>query len=863
MKYLRHYQVSGVEGVSKEFRAGNKNVILCIATAGGKTACAMEMIRRSLINGKKCLFLSDRNLLIKQFAAEADDWSIEYGKITANGFSNRHAPFQIASKDTFASYYLRRKIAELPHFDFVSVDEVHRAGAVTWKKVLAAYPKAFKVGLTATPVRPDGHDLAPEWQALVCPVQPSQLLAEGFLVPAECYAPTFPDLTGVRRDGDGDYNKKDLERVMNRNNMVGDAFTWWKRLGQDRQTIVYGVGINHCIALRDEYLKAGVKAVHVNGTSTEEELEDAFGAFKDGKIKVLFSADLITEGADLPICSCIQIIRPSKSLRLVLQMYGRGLRIHPESQKVDCRFIDHCLDEKTEILTKRGFVERSVIKDDDMVAAMDIKDGSVSWQPILERIDREIGNGEKMFEANGPSVDIRVTGNHRIVHKRAQTVHNHWTGEWSLAEAEDLSKTRSRFRIPVSGVQKSEGLQLSDDEIRFIGWFMTDGHLNSHGTIVIAQASHQPQLVDLMQCIKGCGFDYNSVEREPSPNALSRNKHTYIFIPKGTCAARPKRGWVKLLPYIDKDFSPALEDLDERQFEILLHAIHLGDGCKDRLPGSYRIVKGNPVFADRLQSMCVRRGFRCNIHTRQVPEDQSGRNVIQRKPIFTLNIKKMSEITLHGINPVGGQTSLKESSVVSGERVWCVRNQLGTLVTRRNGKIAIVGNSGVILLHGLPNQDIPWTLDPNSGKIEAKREKARQEGALPTPVVCPKCFTMYQNLPACPACGHKAERRGRPIKNKPGTLVKVDKSVDGKPKLGVDYNRIWMQCLAIACNRRGGNFSMAAAIFRQRTNCVPWQLELNLKMFPPEDEFGKRNWSMPIADAYPGFVRKKKEGMVV
>lgn len=338
---LRPYQELGINQISSSFQSGNKRVILCMATGSGKSKTAMRIVQRTLERKKRVLFLCDRNLLVDQFAAEAREWNLDHGVIRKGGFDNRLANFVIASKDTFASIYLRRKRFEPPPYDLIIPDECHRGSAPTWQKVFELYPSAYRVGLTATPIRPTGASLGPEYQDIVCPIKPSELRQQGYLVSAKCFSPSFPDLRGVRRGADGDYNRSDLEKVMNRKNMVGDVVGWWKRLAVDRPTITYGVSIKHSIALRDNYLKEGIKAVHIDGKSSDEELIDAFNAFREQRIKILCCADLLTEGIDLPLCSCIQIVRPTKSLRLALQMYGRAMRPHDATEKIDMLVIDH------------------------------------------------------------------------------------------------------------------------------------------------------------------------------------------------------------------------------------------------------------------------------------------------------------------------------------------------------------------------------------------------------------------------------------------------------------------------------------------------------------------------------------------
>ena len=79
------------------------------------------------------------------------------------------------------------------------------------------------------------------------------LIARGYLVPTLCYAPVDPDLRGVRTQA-GDYAVGQLESRMNTDQLVGDIVSHWYRLGQNRPTVVFAVGVAHSIHLRDEFL---------------------------------------------------------------------------------------------------------------------------------------------------------------------------------------------------------------------------------------------------------------------------------------------------------------------------------------------------------------------------------------------------------------------------------------------------------------------------------------------------------------------------------------------------------------------------------------------------------------------------------
>ena len=825
---LHPFQLDLFDRVRAARAAGKRIIVVQGATGAGKTVWASYVVKGAAEKGSKVLFMAHRRRLVDQISEKLIDFQISHGVFMRGEEKNKNALVQVASRDTLLSRCVRNEWVGLPAADLVICDEAHHCSPESeYRRILENYPQATILLLSATPVCPDGNGLGPWAQAIECAAPTSQLVKDGYLVPLRCYAPDRKLRNGKARRG-----------------IAGDLVESWKSYAEGLPTVLFVSRIQHSLDAVQAFNDACVPAIHVDANTPDDVRDKAFDDVASGKIKVVSNVGIITEGVDVPALACCVLYCEVGGRVKLLQAAGRIMRRFPG--KTHGVLIDHCLDERTEILTRRGFVGRTEINDADEVAAMDLQTGLISWQPILSRIDRELLPHESVYEVEAPSLDLRVTGNHRIVCKKPQTIHNLWSRCWSLCNAESLASYGCRFRIPVSGVQEASGVPLSDDELRFIGWFLTDGNLHRQ-CVGIGQAEHPSRLRELESCLAGCGFDYRRVERKPTK--LSRKPFFFYSIPKGTCPARPRNGWAKLAPYLDKQLSPLLEDVTERQFEVLLYAIHLGDGHKDRLPGSYRIVTGEPTFASRLQSLCVRRGFRCNIYTRPVPSVQT-RSIKQTRPTFVLNIKKMREITLQGRNPIGGQSYFRESVLLAGERVWCVENNLHTLVVRRNGKVAIVGNSGAVFRHGFPDEDMEWPLEGNPDKaFDANHDAGKTAQVL----YCRFCELLYHGQMACPQCGKMPSKPPKslfappPVEASDELLTEVERE-QILPAFSTDEKiKHWIRCIAVTFNRHG-TFGMAAQIYKKKYK--EW----------PKDEFPcmpeRWQWKQPIASVYPNFGKK-------
>jgi hypothetical protein len=164
-------------------------------------------------------------------------------------------------------------------------------------------------------------------------------LIEGqFLVGTRVYAPSQPDLKGVRVEC-GDYVEAQLAERVNTDKLVGDIVEHWHRLAERRQTVVFATGVAHSKHIRDEFRRADVLAEHIDGTTPTDERDRILEQLAKGQIEVVCNAMVLTEGWDQPSISCLALARPTKSLGLFRQMVGRVLR--PAPGKTNALILDH------------------------------------------------------------------------------------------------------------------------------------------------------------------------------------------------------------------------------------------------------------------------------------------------------------------------------------------------------------------------------------------------------------------------------------------------------------------------------------------------------------------------------------------
>lgn len=335
---LRTYQVDAVEDLRESWRQKHKRILLQLPTGGGKTVIAAEIIRGAVAKGNRVLFVAHRRELIHQAANKLRDAGIPHGKILAGERASVEEPVQVASIQTLQARAFRRGTLELPPAEVVIIDEAHRALAKGYTTLAEMYPNAALLGLTATPVRGDGKGLGHLFSDMVLGPSIPFLTEQGFLVPVKYFAPSMPDLHGVKLVA-GDYNQLQLDERMDKPKLVGDVVSNWAEICSDRKTVVFATSVKHSIHLAEQFQAIGINAAHLDGETPLDEREGMLADVNSGRLQVITNCMVLCEGWDQPDISCCVLARPTKSLGLYLQMAGRVLR--PAPDKSDTYLIDH------------------------------------------------------------------------------------------------------------------------------------------------------------------------------------------------------------------------------------------------------------------------------------------------------------------------------------------------------------------------------------------------------------------------------------------------------------------------------------------------------------------------------------------
>ena len=345
---LRSYQTKAISNLRDSIHIHKKKApLLVMPTGAGKTVVFASISKSISDNKKNVLILVHRRELIDQASKKLKTIGVKHGIIAAK-YKPKKNNIQIASVQT-----LVRRLVHIDFFpDYIIIDEAHHAAAGSWQKILDYYDntcQAFKIGCTATPIRLDGKGLADFFDDLVLGPGVAQLIEDKYLAPYKVFAPPLKlDLDRVKTLG-GDYQKKDLEKQIDSVDIIGDAVQQYKKHADGLPAIAFCISIKHATDVCNKFKDAGYKAAIVHGEMKVGDRDEAIKGLGNGKIQILTSVDVISEGTDGPDVSAAILLRPTKSEGLYLQQVGRVLRPKPNKTAI---ILDHVNSTRT-----HGFVD--------------------------------------------------------------------------------------------------------------------------------------------------------------------------------------------------------------------------------------------------------------------------------------------------------------------------------------------------------------------------------------------------------------------------------------------------------------------------------------------------------------------------
>src|SRR6202050_3684059 len=378
----RYYQQTAINRAVEAILQGRERLLLTMATGTGKTFVAFQICwklwssRWNRTGGHRrtrILYLADRNILVDQpkdglFAAFGDArYKIESGEVVQSR-EMYFAIYQALAEDERRLGLFRAFAPDF--FDLIIVDECHRGSArddSSWRDILDYFKPAYKLGMTATPLREDNRDSYLYFGNPIYEYSLRQGIDDGFLAPyrvhrvitqwdAAGWRPSRDELDRFGRAiPDDEYQTKDFEKVIAlraRTKAIAHHLTeFLKTTDRFAKTIVFCVDQEHASEMREALVNLNADLVAQQSdyvcrvTSDEGQVgRGHLSRFQDVETKtpaVLTTSQLLTTGVDAPTCKNIVLARVIGSMSEFKQIIGRGTRLRDDYGKLWFNIVDY------------------------------------------------------------------------------------------------------------------------------------------------------------------------------------------------------------------------------------------------------------------------------------------------------------------------------------------------------------------------------------------------------------------------------------------------------------------------------------------------------------------------------------------
>lgn len=344
--------------VYQAWQQGAQNVVGVAATGFGKTVCLSYVVEQH--PGASCI-IAHRQELVGQISLMLARYGVRHNIIAADATRRAIAAAHVAEFGAcFYSPSARCAVASVDAL--VRADNLEAwASQVTlwitdeghhlvrdnkWHRAISLFNNAACRGLlpTATPERADGKGLGRHADgvadAMVLGPPMRWLIDQGFLTPYRIIC-VESDLQMLEQDvgASGDFSAQALKRASEKSRIVGDVVANYLRWARGKRHITFTTDVETAARMTTAYRAAGVRAECLTGKTHDHVRRDILHRFERGELEEIVAVDIISEGFDLPAIEACSFARPSMSLAVVWQQFGRTLR--PMAGKAEALIIDH------------------------------------------------------------------------------------------------------------------------------------------------------------------------------------------------------------------------------------------------------------------------------------------------------------------------------------------------------------------------------------------------------------------------------------------------------------------------------------------------------------------------------------------
>ncbi|MBQ4524013.1 MAG: DEAD/DEAH box helicase [Lachnospiraceae bacterium] len=314
---------------------GAKKAVLISATGTGKTYLSAFDVRN--FAPKKMLFLVHREQILKQAMESFKDVlgeSINVGLLSGNhkeyDADYLFSTVQTMSKNDVMRQYFRN------HFDYIVIDETHKVGAESYRRIIDYFQPQFMMGMTASPERTDGFDIYELFDHNIAyEIRLQQAMESNLLCPFHYFGISELSINGQLIDDSTEFryliSDERVSHIIKQANYYGFS-------GNRVKGLIFCSSNKEANELSKQFNHRGYRTVALSGENSQEEREYAIAKLEQDEYEngydYIFTVDIFNEGVDIPAINQVIMLRPTQSSIIFVQQLGRGLRKYSKKEYV-------------------------------------------------------------------------------------------------------------------------------------------------------------------------------------------------------------------------------------------------------------------------------------------------------------------------------------------------------------------------------------------------------------------------------------------------------------------------------------------------------------------------------------------------
>ncbi|NQL62160.1 DEAD/DEAH box helicase [Streptococcus suis] len=325
-------QEQALEGLATVRKNGAQKALVISATGTGKTYLSAFDVKQ--YNPDRMLFIVHREQILQKSLKDFQKvlgFEDDEGCIYKSGMDISQKRYIFATIQTI-SRADNLQAFDPTFFNYILIDEVHKAGADSYKKVMNYFQPDFYLGMTATPERTDGQNIYELFDYNIAyEIRLQEALDNDMLCPFIYYGVSDIKIDGQLIDEKASFSNLVSEQRVNH---ILEKVSYYGVSGETVKGLIFCSSVNEAKELEGQFNARGLRTRALSGEHSQEERQRVVQDLENGNLDYILTVDIFNEGIDIPSVNQVVMLRNTQSSIIFIQQLGRGLRKHDSKEYV-------------------------------------------------------------------------------------------------------------------------------------------------------------------------------------------------------------------------------------------------------------------------------------------------------------------------------------------------------------------------------------------------------------------------------------------------------------------------------------------------------------------------------------------------